>query len=133
MGIRQEINHDVRDFTALQLRLNVRVISQDITGFGGCGYLGTECPIIVRLDYKDIYGTDREWLHGFYTGEPHENWLTYEWADQLQSNNWQTFDSDNLMQELTDTPPALVKAITIYASGHNFHTMVTEVELLAQE
>jgi len=133
VGIRQEINHDVRDFTSLQLRLNARIISQDITGFGGCGYLGTECPIIVRLDYKDIYGTDREWLHGFYIGEPHQDWLTHEWADQFQSDNWQTFDSSNLMQELTDTPPALVKAITIYASGHSFHAMVTEVELLAQE
>ena len=135
VGIRQEINYDVRDFTSLQLRLNVRIISQNIAGFGGCGYLSTECPVIVRLDYKDIYGNDREWLHGFYTGEPHPDWLVNWWTEQLPSGNWQTFDSDNLMEELkqADTPPALIKAITIYASGHSFHARVTEIELLAQE
>jgi hypothetical protein len=37
------------------------------------------------------------------------------------------------MEELADTPPALIKSLTIYASGHSFHAMVTEVELLAQE
>ncbi|MEE8390303.1 MAG: hypothetical protein V3S14_05835 [Anaerolineae bacterium] len=133
VGIQQEINYDVRDFAFLQLHLDVRIVGQDISGFGGCGYLGTECPIIVRLEYKDIYGTDREWLHGFYTGEPAGDWLINWWAERLQSENWQTFDSDNLMEELAGTPPALIKSLTIYASGHSFHAMATEVELLVQE
>ena len=133
MARSQEINYDVRDFSFLQMHLDVRIISQNIAGFGGCGYLGTECPVIVRLDYKDIYGTDREWLHGFYRGEPAADWLINWWAEQLQSPNWQTYDSDNLMEELAATPPALIKSLTIYASGHSFHALVTEVELLAQE
>jgi hypothetical protein len=133
VGIRQEINYDVRDFSYLQMHLDVRIIDQNIAGFGGCGYLGTECPVIVRLDYKDIYGTDREWLHGFYRGEPASDWLINWWAEELQSPNWQTYDSDNLMEELATTPPALIQSLTIYASGHSFHALVTEVELLAQE
>ncbi len=133
VGIWQKIGYDVRDFTSLQMHLEVRIVSQDISGYGGCGYLGSECPIIVRLDYKDIYGTDREWLHGFYTGEPAEDWQTNWWAEQLQSDNWHSYDSANLMEELADTPPALIKSLTIYASGHSFHAMVTDVELLAQE
>ncbi|HET90206.1 MAG TPA: hypothetical protein ENN99_05640 [Chloroflexi bacterium] len=133
MGIRQEINQDVRDFASLQLHMDVRIVSQDISGFGGCGYLGTECPIIVRLAYKDIYGTDREWLHGFYSGEPASDWQINWWAEQIPPGNWQTYDSANLMTELADFPPALVKSLSIYASGHNFHAMVTEIELLAQE
>ncbi len=133
VSIQQEINYDVRDFSALQLHMDVRIISQNISGFGGCGYLGTECPIIVRLDYKDIYGTDREWLHGFYTGEPAEDWQINWWAEQIPPGNWQTYDSANLMTELSDSPPAQIKSLTIYASGHSFHAMVTEVELLAQE
>jgi hypothetical protein len=133
VGIRQQINYDVRDFTSLELHLAVHIIHQDITGFGGCGYLGSECPIIVRMDYKDIYDTDRYWLHGFYTGEPASDWLLYEWVEQIPPGSWQTYDSGNLMEELTDTPPAFIKSLTIYASGHSFHAMVTEVELLAQE
>jgi hypothetical protein len=133
VSIRQEINYDVRDFTFLQLHLDVRIVSQNIAGFGGCGYLGTECPIIVLLEYKDVYGTDREWLHGFYTGEPAGDWVINWWAEQYQSEDWQTYDSDNLMRELSDTPPSLIKSLTIYASGHSFHAMTTQVELLAQE
>jgi hypothetical protein len=133
VGIRQEINYDVRDFASLELHLAVRVISEDIGGFGGCGSLGSECPIIVRIDYRDIYGSESESLHGFYIGEPQDGWLTYEWAEPMQEGNWRTYDSGNLMEELADTPPALIKSLTIYASGHSFHAMVTEVELLAQE
>ena len=46
---------------------------------------------------------------------------------------WQTFDSGNLMEMLADTPPAVIQRLTIYASGHTFHALVTEIELLAQE
>jgi hypothetical protein len=133
VGIQQEINYDVRDFSFLQLHMNVRIISQNITGFGGCGYLGTECPIIVRLDYKDIYGSDREWLHGFYTGRPAGDWLINWWAEELQLNNWYSYESNNLVEELADAPPAIIKSLRIYASGHNFHARVTEVELLVRE
>jgi hypothetical protein len=133
VGIRQEINYDVRDFSALELHLAVRIIFEDIGGFGGCGSLGSECPIIARIEYRDIYGSESESLHGFYIGEPQDGWLTYEWADTVQEGTWQTYDSGNLMEELADTPPALIKSLTIYASGHSFHAMVTEVELLAQE
>jgi hypothetical protein len=133
IGIRQEIDYDVRDFTSLELHLAVRVISEDIGGFGGCGYLGSECPIIVRIEYEDAYGSESTWQHGFYIGEPKSDWLTHGWAESLQEGTWETYDSENLMEELADTSPALIKSLTVYASGHSFHAMVTEVELLAQE
>jgi hypothetical protein len=137
VGIRQEINYDVRDFASLELHLAVRVISEDILGYGGCGYRGYECPIIVLIEYKDIYGNDNEWLQGFYIGAPKDEeddkWPIYGWANPVQEETWQTYDSANLMEELSGTPPSLIKSLTIYASGHSFHAMVTEVELLAQE
>ncbi|MGD2144944.1 MAG: FecR domain-containing protein, partial [Anaerolineae bacterium] len=61
VGIEQAITYDVRDFTSLELHMAMRIVSQNILGFGGCGYLGSECPIILRIDYKDEHGTDREW------------------------------------------------------------------------
>jgi len=133
VDIRQEINYDVRDFTSLELHLAVRIIYQNILGFGGCGYLSSECPIIVLIDYKDIHGTDRQWRHGFYTGEPAPDWPLYPWTEQISLGNWQTYDSDNLIEALADAPPAIIKSLTIYASGHSFNAMVTEVELWAQE
>jgi hypothetical protein len=133
VGIRQEISYDVRDFASLELHMAVNIVSQNILGFGGCGYLGSECPIIVRIDYKDIYGTDREWLHGFYIGEPAEDWDVKGWQEKVEGATWQPYNSGNLMEELGEWPPALIQSITIYASGHSFDAIVTEVELLAQE
>jgi len=133
VGIRQEIHYDVRDFASLELHLAVRIVGQDIAGFGGCGYLSSECPIMVLIDYKDVHGTDRQWRHGFYTGEPAPDWPLYSWTEQVSLGSWQTYDSGNLIEVLAETPPALIKSLTIYASGHSFHAMATEVELLAQE
>jgi hypothetical protein len=132
-GVRQIINYDVRDFSFLELRLAVRINSQDITGFGGCGYLSSECPVSVVMEYKDIHGSDREWRHGFYTGEPAPDWPLYPWTEQIPAGTWQTYESGNLMEELEEAPPAFIKSLTIYASGHSFHSMVTDVELLAEE
>jgi hypothetical protein len=133
VGIKQEIGYDVRDFASLELRMAVRVIFEDIGGFGGCGTLGSECPIIVSMDYIDINGSESTSLHGFYIGEPQSGWVTYKWAEPVKEGSWQTYESGNLMQELSESPPAYIKLLTIYASGHSFHSMVTEVELLAQE
>ena len=133
VGITQEIHYDVRDFSFLELHLAVRISSQDIAGFGGCGYLSSECPIIVVIQYKDIHGSDHDWLHGFYTGEPAEGWLLHPWTERVPLRTWHTYDSGNLMVQLVDTPPAVIERVTIYASGHSFHAQVTEVELLAQE
>jgi hypothetical protein len=37
------------------------------------------------------------------------------------------------MEELTDTTPAVIRQLTIYASGHSFRARVAEVELLVRE
>ena len=133
LGITQEINYDVRDFSAVELQMTINIVDQDILGFGGCGYLGSECPIIVRINYRDVYGADRDWLRGFYVGEPAEDWFLNWWSEKLERQTWQAYSSGNLMEELAATPPALIQSLTIHASGHSFDAMVTEVELLAQE
>ncbi len=133
VGIRQEISYDVRDFSSVELYMAVRIVSENILGLGGCGSMGSECPIIVRLDYKDIHGNDREWLRGLYIGEPADGWPIHGWHERVEPGTWQPFSTGNLMEELSETPPASIKSIRIYASGHSFHAQVTDVELLAQE
>jgi len=133
IGIYQDLDYDVRDFAYLELRLTVHIIYENIAGFGGCGTLSSECPIMVRIDYKDIHGTDREWLHGFYIDEPASDWLVYPWTQQLPARKWQTYDSGNLMEQWSDNPPAIIKRVTVYASGHSFHALITDLELLAEE
>jgi len=133
VGLVQDISYDIRDFSFLELRVAVKVNSQNILGFGGCGFLSSECPVIVVLEFRDTFGIDHEWRRGFYTGEPAEGWPLYPWTEQIPVGTWRSFESGNLMEDFADTPPAIIQRLTIYASGHSFEAMVTEIELLAQE
>lgn len=129
VGIRQHIDYDVRDFTSLVLHLSLHIRGQSLPG---CGSVGSECPIIVRIDYEDIYGTDRIWYHGFFALDAAASDLLYPWDEQVPLQTWVSFDSGNLIESF-EQPPALIRTVTIYASGHSFDALVTEVELLAQE
>lgn len=128
VGIRQQLNYDVSGFRSLIFRLNVQVRSQSLAG---CGSRGSECPIIVRIDYQDIYGTDRIWYHGFYSSPPAPGDPLYWWSEVVPLQTWLIYESENLMQ--ADPPPALIKSITIYASGHSFDALVSKVELVGEK
>ena len=129
VGIRQTIDYDVRDFSSLVLQLSVRVQGQSLPG---CGAVGSECPIIIHIEYRDVEGTDRDWYHGFYSLQQAETDVLYPWDEQVPLQTWYTFDSGNLIGEF-EVPPATVKSIRIYASGHAFEALVAEIELLAEE
>ena len=141
VGIRQEINYDVRDFTTLELHLAVQIKEHNVPV---CGTYGSECPVIVRIDYKDAHGANREWLQGFYalpeTGA-HENpavcvtCSTRNEHIRVPKNTWYPYLSPNLIPLLSQDgrAPTMIRAITIYASGHTYHSMVAGVELTGQE
>ena len=134
-GIRQVINKNVRDFASLRLHFVVRVFDQDVPV---CGQAGSECPLMLRLDYKDQDGTDRSFLQGFYTRQDSSGANpTYNTTSgsrnehrRIPPNVGYTYDSENLMVTLK---PAQVTAITFYASGHSYRSSVAEVELLGEQ
>ncbi len=129
-GISQIIDQDVQDYDFLSLHLDVRLMYQSLPGGG---YLSSEFPLMVRLDYTDIYGKERFWVHGFYyqDPDPEQNWaiLDGEW---IPSFVWYPYESGNLIQSLQATRPAHINSIRIYASGHNYESMVAEVGLTAR-
>ena len=43
-----------------------------------------------------------------------------------------TYQSPNLMELLSDTRPASINSICIYASGWNYQSMVSEVYMFAE-
>jgi hypothetical protein len=139
-GIKQDINRDIRDFGSLQLRIVPRVLQQDVPL---CGTAGTECPVMVRLDYVDDNGEARFWQQGFYT-MPDPNNFNPEFCNTCNPRNihirtvngvWYSFESDNLIPILAKVgaPPVFLKSISIYASGHTYQSQVDEVELVGQE
>ena len=126
-GIIQAIDKDVRDFTSLELHVSVRLLEQSLPGGG---YLSSEFPIIVRLDYKDPNGNDAFWTHGFYFKDPIENWPIID-GEKIPRLVWYPYESPNVMEELGE--PALITSVRIYASGWDYQSMVSEVQLLAKE
>jgi hypothetical protein len=135
-GIRQNItNRDVRDFQSLRLHFVVRVADQDVPV---CGQAGSECPMMVRLDYKDENGTDSRFYQGFYA-VPDRNGVNPNYNTSSGSRNEHqrivpnvayTYDSENLMETLK---PQQITAIWFYASGHSYRSSVAEVELLGEQ
>ncbi len=133
--LRQIINKDVRGFGSLKLHFLVQISDHDVPV---CGQAGSECPLMMRLDYKDANGTDRSYLQGFYWRldpnniNPNYNTTSGQRVEHLrvQPNVPRPFDSDNLMTLLA---PSQITAITFYASGHSWRAAISEVELLGEQ
>lgn len=140
-GIIQHLGVDVRDFSLLQLHLLLYIDEHNVPV---CGSLGSECPVMVRIDYKDYDGTDQQWLQGFYAvpdtavpGNPPFCVTCGIRNDHIQvpAGTWYSYDSENLVPQLSQLgrAPAQIKSITVYASGHTYRAAVAEVELVGQE
>ncbi len=133
-GMRQNLNKNVRDFASLRLHFIVHVFDQDVPV---CGQAGSECPMMVRLDYKDQDGTDRSFLQGFYA-QPDNSGAnpTYNTTSGSRNEHQRvppsgfTYDSANLMETLN---PTQITTITFYASGHSYRASIAEVELLGEQ
>jgi len=62
----------------------------------GAGYLSSEFPVIVRLNYEDVYGNDRFVTHGFYYSEPIEDWPIIN-GERIPPLVWFPYESGNLL------------------------------------
>ncbi|MBI3363151.1 MAG: hypothetical protein HY023_18775 [Chloroflexi bacterium] len=141
IGLRQELNRDVRDIRELRLHLAALILQQDLTK---CGSLGSECPVMAKIEFLDTSGTRREWLQGFYSdsnflGDVPTSCVTCPPPTgphiRIPKATWYIYDSPNLIDQMNRAglTPASIISISIYASGHLFESMVSEVELLALE
>jgi hypothetical protein len=143
IGLIQTLNQNVKDLESLVLHLKVRVESQSLSV---CGSQGSECPVMVRVDYIDAAGGDRQWVHGFYTFEDpaQASELPYYCLtcpapgsgnhNRVPEKSWFLYDSPNMMEiQPPELQPVVIQSVRVYASGHSYESMVTDVELLAQE
>lgn len=138
VGLIQNVERDVQGYTTLRLHMEVMIAAQDLAN---CGQNGTECPLIAKILYVDIYGNPQEWLQGYYFNYS-PNVVTFcspcapvQWPHaQWPKGTWQVYTSPNLLEifEANGTPAASIRSITLYASGHTFSSFVTDVQLLAE-
>lgn len=125
-GLIQQINREVSDFRTLRLTTDVRLQFQSLSGGG---VLSSEYPLILRLRYRDVYGSEAEWVHGFYyqntTNNPTNN------GELVPNGVWVPYESGNLF-ELADPRPFYITSIQIYASGWDYDSYVSNVRLIVE-
>jgi hypothetical protein len=140
-GLRQVIGQDVTDFESLKLLLSLQIAEQSL---GVCGQQGSECPIIVRIEYVDVNGVDQVWQQGFYAlGDigPDTPDVCVACPPPLNEHQRVPFgqiafyESDNLLEKLGQLGvlPAQIKSITVIGSGHSFNSQIFDLSLIAVE
>jgi hypothetical protein len=102
-----------------------------------CGQKGSECPLMLQIDYRDENGVGQRWFHGFYAAENEQ--LNYPLScdscasehEHVNEKVWYTYDSGNLFNLFPPGKrPVAISNVQFYASGHQYDVYVGEVALL---
>lgn len=131
VAMTQVLDHSVEDYELLNLQMDVQLRWQSLPG---AGEQSSEFPLMFRLDYEDVYGQHQFWTHGFYYRDPPPQWVVTG-GQKIPQNLWFTFESGNLFERLKEEGlplPARINFLKIYASGHNYDSLVSEVRLMAR-
>lgn len=126
IGVRQRIDEDISDSTSLILRLEARILFQ---GLSGGGYQSSEYPIIVRIHYRDVYKSESFWIHGFYYHDD-GTYPTLS-GEQIPQDLWYPYEKVDLL-EVMSPRPYHIDSIHIYASGWDYESMISGVELITE-
>lgn len=125
---------DVSGFDTLALDVQFKVLSHSLSA---CGMDGSECPLMIRLDYLPVGGgTAVAWFHGFFaTFDPALNnplvcaSCTQE-HEAVNPGAWYSYQSDNLFSLIpANLRPASIVNVVLYASGHEYDTFLNSAEL----
>jgi hypothetical protein len=126
-GVQQTIGQSLRVHSSLHLRMDIRLDEQQPLG-GGIEL--TEYPLIVKLNYVDVQGQQREWWHGFYVIDDVEEAVPQDRATLVRRGQWEEIDLD--LRNLSPLPRQ-ISSIELYSSGHSYRTLVTNVSLTSSE
>jgi hypothetical protein len=122
------------NYNYLGVRATLNIESQSLNA---CGSDGSECPLMLRMDYIDDTGKGQRWFHGFYSREadPQSNYRQrcascIQDHDLINQGAWYTYESPNLLTLLEETPPVSIVSIWFYASGHQWDVRIGEIALI---
>jgi hypothetical protein len=125
--IEQTVNRDLPDpLTTFRVRAIVKLVNQSLSGGG---YLSSEYPLMVKIRYRDIYGSEGEWIHGFYYQNLNNNPTMY--GQQIPQGSWYFYESENLVGTFSVTPSRIIW-VRVSASGWNYESLVSEISLIVE-
>jgi hypothetical protein len=123
-GIVQEVERDVTAYRNVAVTAWVKINSASLSGGG---YLGSEYPVMFRVNYTDERGGRPGWTHGFYyanrENRPVEN------GEIVTQGEW--FPFLGRLSELPDRP-VYIKSIEVLSAGHDFDAVVADIRLIAE-
>ena len=140
-SILQIIDRDTSDLEELTLVVGIRVNDQSLEV---CGSRGSECPLMVRIEYEDESGTNRIWQQGFYAnggsipGPP----KICETCPQPTNVHRSIplgrlfIDEIDILQSLRQKgmlEPIRIESLEVEASGHAFEVDLFEIGIRAKE
>mgnify|MGYP005850409745 CR=1 FL=1 len=128
---------DVTQYEYLALQAVLYINYQSLAG---CGVEGSECPLMLYVDYTDDNGVNRRWFHGVYARPlPSSSSWKRICDDCVQEHiliyekTWYIYNSGNWLNLFVeDRRPAKINAIHFYAEGHEYDVFVDEVAILAR-
>lgn len=141
-GCRQYLNTiseplPVADISYLELRATM-LINEPPQTLSTCGVAGSECPVMLEVNYIDQLGRTQHWIQGFYTrydaarGYPLSCDTCTVNHERINKDTWYTYSSGNLLQLIPESQrPVAIIDMHFYASGHEYEVQLREVALLA--
>lgn len=125
--IEQVMNRDLPDpLTTLRVQATVKLADQTLSGGG---YLSSEYPLMIRIRYRDIYGSEDEWIQGFYYQNLDNNPTMN--GQEIPQGRWYFYESENLLGVLRIKPQRIVW-LRVYASGWGYESYVSQVSLVVE-
>jgi hypothetical protein len=131
---------NVSSFSYISLRATFKINYQSL---GACGQDGSECPLMLVVEYKDKNDNYHTWYHGFYARiDPDKNYPTQcnsclQEHERINEKSWFTYDSGNLLNLLTNLDqlaeqgPVTLVDVRFRASGHQYDVDVSDFALVA--
>jgi hypothetical protein len=126
----------VQAYNYLELDMTFLINYQSLSE---CGVEGSECPLMLHLEYIDINGIAREWYKGFYAYidaqfdyfKPRCS-SCFEDHQRINEKTWYTYRTGNLFSIFAeDIHPAYITNVEFYASGHQYDTFVSDISMMA--
>jgi hypothetical protein len=136
-GLVQELDVDVTAYRYLEIRATLFIDEQSLST---CGEAGSECPMMMNVNYIDSAGNEQEFIHGFYAA--YEPYLSYPQAcascrsehEHINLRSWYTYESGNLLELWpVEQRPVHLNRISVYASGHAYKVYLSDISILASE
>lgn len=125
--LQQDIDYQMPEPPSLlMVRAVVKVSYQSLSGGG---YQSSEYPLMIRLTYQDEYGSQNDWVQGFYYQNISRNPVLY--GLEIPQDQWYVFESDNLLPTFPIVPSRIV-SLRVYASGWDYDSMISEVNVVIE-